>query len=182
MRSEDVHCTIDDAELSAWTDGELSPLRAESLREHVPSCAHCRDRMVAFERLGAQLASSPLPPVPSDLRARLQQKIDALPEAPRGIPGRAAPPVRRRWSSLPIASAALAAAAATVYVLFPRVPSPLDAGSPAPPSLARVEDELAVASEEEIAIALELDTIEDFDVISNLELLEALVAMDAETG
>jgi hypothetical protein len=41
---------------------------------------------------------------------------------------------------------------------------------------------LDAASDEDLALALELDTIEDLDVIENLELLEALLVLEGETG
>jgi hypothetical protein len=41
---------------------------------------------------------------------------------------------------------------------------------------------LEAASEEELALALDLETIEDLDVIENLDLLEALLLLEEETG
>ena len=35
---------------------------------------------------------------------------------------------------------------------------------------------------EDVAVALELDFMQDLDIIANLELLEALVAMEEGTG
>jgi hypothetical protein len=54
-------------------------------------------------------------------------------------------------------------------------PPPAPAQAPAEPPL-----DLASVPEEDLGLALEIETVEDLDVIANLELLELLLA--AESG
>ena len=44
------------------------------------------------------------------------------------------------------------------------------------------EAELAALPEEELAVLMELDTIEDYDVIANLELLERFLDFEEGAG
>jgi anti-sigma factor RsiW len=50
------------------------------------------------------------------------------------------------------------------------------------PGVGDVPASLEAASDEELALALELETAEDFEVIANLELLERLVALEEGRG
>jgi hypothetical protein len=233
MPEDPMGCGVSTEELSALLDGELDALRAEELRGHVTGCEPCASRLAAFERAGALLSALPARPVPNDLRARLQARIDAddAHEAPPvRVMTRTAPPARRRWlGSRALATAAAVAAAVALYWAFtagdragpgreietppiaredvPPVPTRAPAALPEPdpaPELPSVPEssvpQIAEATPaptplpeapdadfdpvpaEEIAVALELETIEDLDVIANLELLEALVALGEGTG
>jgi len=241
MPEDPMRCSVPEEELSALVDGELAEERAHELRSHATTCARCAERVAAFERAGVLLSALPARPVPADLRARLQARIDAEgAEAAAPVsrtPTRAAPPSRRRWlgSRVFATAAALAAAVALFWALapgqrsgpgseierppiarqespppapaptpeldpapeLPNVPEPLapqiaeTTPAPAAPQIAEAKPEpspTAADAEfdpvpaEEIAVALELETIEDLDVIANLELLEALVALGEGTG
>lgn len=61
--------------LSAWRDGLLDRQEDARLSTHVYDCPACRERLAAFDRLGATLRSSPAPdlrePVWTGLRARI---------------------------------------------------------------------------------------------------------------
>lgn len=61
--------------LSAWRDGLLDQRETAQLSAHVADCPACRERLAAFDRLGATLRSSPAPdlrqPVWAGLRARI---------------------------------------------------------------------------------------------------------------
>jgi len=107
-------------ELSAYLDGELDAEREAGLRaalEHDPRLAA---RLEALRAVDAGLRALPARPVPGDLRARLQARIEA--SASGGVTrGRArggAPLRRRGWRAAPaVAAAALAAAVALVMLV-----------------------------------------------------------------
>ena len=210
-------CAEVDVNLSALIDEELSASRAAEVRAHLEACASCRSRFAALAEVDLALAGASAPPVPADLRVRLQARLDASPTA---VPARvrdavrARPAPRRRLVSRPALGLALAAAAAlTLYlavVARPPTPTGVDreaqvaretprAADPAPravarregpalateteaPRVARVGESTPEArdhwSDEEVAVALQLDTISDFDVIANLDALEQLLALE----
>ncbi len=151
MSQIDTGCTSYEEDLSALLDDELAPTRAEQVRAHVASCDGCRTRLEALRGVDALLTAAPARSVPPDLRERLQVRIE--------------PPRPRRRLARPAFGMALAAAAAlALYLVLPRPPGPLPV--------------LEEAPAEELAVALQLETIEDLDVIANLEVLERLVAME----
>jgi hypothetical protein len=229
MEDPSAACVGYSEDLSALLDGELPPERETALRAHVEGCAACARRLAELGRVDLALSSTPLPAVPAQLRARLEQRIaaDAAPaeRASRGGPGRAAPPRRRLY--VPAAGLAAAAAAALYLVLRPDEPSLPGAGpaqppvaviepvapapAPAPPAeRSEIARELPAPSPpkappaaeptapvprgapagqlaerdpseqdlEELGLVLELDTLQDLEVIANLDLLERLVALE----
>lgn len=148
-------------ELSALLDGELLPEREASVRAHVAGCADCRAELAVLERVDPWLARVAAPEPSARLADALRARIAAE-----------APPARRRWLAPPVAVATLAAAAALALyfgVGRPRTPLAPDA-------------ELEALPADELAVGLDLDTAEDLEVIANLELLEALVALDEGRG
>jgi len=154
-----------DEELSALVDGELDPGRAAELRARAARSPELAARLDALRRVDAALRAVPEPAVPGDLLGRVHAAARA--QAPR----RVAPRSRRR--RLFLAGGALAAAAAGLAIwLAPGV----ETGAPgtAPPV------DLTSASDEEIGLALELETLEDFEVIEYLDLLEGLDPADRE--
>jgi anti-sigma factor RsiW len=54
--------------------------------------------------------------------------------------------------------------------------------APAPPMQETARFDLDAASDEELALVLEIETIEDLDVIANLDLLERMLSMEGEAG
>ncbi len=118
------------------------------------------------------------------------------PQAPRP-PAVVTPRRPRRWLSRPALGAALAGAAAlALYLVVTSVDSSLPLETPAPElrvaesaphraaataeiaEVAPEADVLAGASEEELAVILELETIENLDLIANLDFLERWVALE----
>jgi negative regulator of sigma E activity len=215
-------CADVDGDLSALIDEELSAAREAEVRAHLEVCASCRARFAALAEVDLVLAGASAPPVPADLRARLQTRLDASPisismrvdDASRA---RLAPRRRRMWR--PALGLALAAAAALALYLavVARPPTPMGVGpqpqvaretprasDPARNAVARRESPTAAPraptptppaprvagaeaptpqapddwSDEEVAVALQLDTISDFDVIANLDALEELLALE----
>lgn len=193
-----------DEELSALLDGELTPERARELREEVARDPALQGRLAAFEAVDQRLQSLPRPELASDLRARLQARIDRL-EGPPSPTSLASPQVEnpRFRRAIPLA---LALAAGLTVVLLTRPlgnpaspteqlqvpPSPVTEmtevtvvvadtakdPAPAPTPDAALEVEIQDASDEELAIAFELEMLSELDMIWELDLLEALLAME----
>ncbi len=200
-------CLAYDDDLSALIDGELSAEREAEVRVHLDACARCRARIEELCNVDLALAAAELPAVPAELRQRLAARIARDAAEARPAPRRAAP--RRAFRRLAAPAAGLAAAAALALALYatlrpaptPEAPA-LVAGpeprreaveppvpvvpEPAPLELAREpapdlgEAELDALAEEELAVVMELDTIQDYDVIANLDLLERF--LDQEEG
>lgn len=176
-------CEAYDEDLSALLDGELSEERETEVRGHAASCPRCARRLDALRSVDGLLASAPAPPVPHDLRARLDARIAA--DARRRRPP-ARPPRLRRLGRPALGFAAAAAAAVLALYLGVRTgETPLEGGAPAP-QIARTAPPTAVDLDavpaDELAMVLEIETIEDLDVIANLDLLVQLVAVEAEAG
>ncbi len=124
-------------------------------------------------------------------------------DAPAAAPARPAPPRRRRW--IPFAATAFAAAAALALYLVVARPRPAsqeptiaEREEPAPeqevakretppatgpPRAEQLEPggepaAIEAASDEDIAVALDLETLADLEVIERLDVLEDLAALD----
>ncbi len=138
--------------------------------------------------------------------------LDAEIRPRRVRPVRAHAPRPVRWYARPVAvfAAAAAAAAAVLFWTLRSVEGPVPGESPIPvaqieteleriapapeplpaPVVAAIEPEpvpeteidLEVVSEEELAMALELETLEDLEVIANLDLLSRLIDLESEAG
>lgn len=202
-------------DLSAYLDGELDAEREAELRAELDRNPALAARLEALRAVDAGLRASPSPAASSDLRARLQARLDAQ-GAPATRGQRAAP--RRRRRSVAPAVVALAVAAALALVVWVGRPSgdlppehvaeqPLPAPEPvmelprpaptpgipeAPLRADRIAEwqpvapdaapavNLAAASDEELDIAMEWDVLEDVDLemMEELELLEAMLAME----
>ena len=101
-------------------------------------------------------------------------------------PPQARPPRLRRLGRPALGFAAAAAAAVLALYLGVRTgETPLEGGAPAP-QIARIAPPTAVDLDavpaDELAMVLEIETIEDLDVIANLDLLVQLVAVEAGAG
>lgn len=180
-------CAEYEADLSAFLDGEIEAPREALLRAHLESCAACARSAHTLRDADEALRALPSREVPTDLRARLQARIEAESAASsdvRATPRVAAPArrPRRRTLAQPAALLAVAAAAAlALYLMVATGERPIPGAEPADIRLATAAD-LEAASPHELELALELDTVEDMEVISNLELLELLVALEEGAG
>jgi len=98
--------------LSAYLDGELSPLRAGAVERHVARCATCASRLKGLRRTQAALRAAPPSASPAEGWARLRERMTA----PSGARAWVAP--RRRPLAWGIAAAAgiLVLAAAALYL------------------------------------------------------------------
>jgi anti-sigma factor (TIGR02949 family) len=182
-------CAEYEADLSALLDGELDTPSEAVLRAHLESCAGCSRRARALQGADEALRGLPSREAPADLRARLQARLEAETDAASSVRatrrvGVAALPPRRRPRSRarPAALLAMAAAAAlALYLTLATGERAIPGAQPPASRLAKAAD-LEAASPDELELALELETVEDMEVIANLELLELLVAFEEGTG
>jgi hypothetical protein len=78
------------AELSAYLDGELIPLRIEAMRSHLASCPSCRAELEALRKLKAGLAALPEIDAPRSFALTPEMASRPLPQrAPLTMPVRA---------------------------------------------------------------------------------------------
>ena len=198
-------CLDIDAELSALIDGELGGQPLARVEAHLARCERCRARLAELRAADVALAALPASAVPGDLAARLARRIEAEAPgriaAPRDAPRRA----RRvaAWLALPAAAAAALAlylglrpAASPEGPQVAREPLPAPAAAPVPVAPAAPEAHLAAAPKapgpaparagdaegeldalgtEDLAVVLDLDTMQDLPVIANLDALEHLL-------
>ena len=197
-------CLEFEADLSALLDGELSPERAALVRAHTGSCERCRAQLAQLARLDALLVGVPAPAVPASLRPRLEARLAVANESGPCARASAPRPPRRAWRGRAAGAAAALAAGVTFYLAVAsrepapqqgepspvQIARPLGEPSPAVPQLARRPEpaqpepaaaplDLESVPDEDLDLALELDTVEDFEVIANLELLELMLEAEA---
>lgn len=195
-------CQPFDEDFSALLDGELSERREAELRAHLADCGGCARRLERLRAVDRVLAGLPAPAVPPALARRLSERLEA-----RRPPARRAARWLGGW-----AGAALAAAAALTLALWlslrgerssapelarsappaeQRAPAPRPAPTPAASQLADrpapepqpvAVEGLEPLPEEDLALLLMLDEVEDLDVLANLELLETLVELEPSGG
>ena len=170
MTDDDVNL---DQDLSALLDGELSPQRESELRARMVGEPALAARLAELERVDLALRAMPAEAPSPGLRASLRAKLEAAATAPADNPRSVTHP-RRLLPSW--AGGTLAAAAA--LALYLAVSSGNDSILDAEP--ARIADVLASATDEEIGIALEFETLADLEVIEDLELLELMVELEEE--
>ena len=170
MTDDDVNL---DEDLSALLDGELSPQRESELRARMVGEPALAARLAELERVDLALRAMPAEAPSPGLRASLRAKLEAAATAPADNPRSVTHP-RRLLPSW--AGGTLAAAAA--LALYLAVSSGNDSILDAEP--ARIADVLESATDEEIGIALELETLADLEVIEDLELLELMVELEEE--
>jgi hypothetical protein len=196
MPADEIRCRSYDDDWSALLDGELPPDRVAELSGHLAGCERCRVRVAALREVDALVAARAEPAFPADLGERLAARIRAdaarAGGAGRGAPGGLAPTRRPRWLMPAAALAASTAAAALVLAVWPRAGTPPLVTPPpdTPPPGTSPPSDLAALPVEDMAVGLELETVEeldleapeDLDVIANLELLEAFLALEEDTG
>jgi len=170
MTDDDVNL---DEDLSALLDGELSPERESELRARIVGEPALSARLAELERVGLALRAMPTEAPSPELRASLRAKLEREGAAPAEN-SRALADRRRFVPSW--AGGALAAAAA--LALYLAVSSGSNFILDAEP--VRIADVLAEATDEEIGIALEFETLADLEIIEDLDLLELMVELEEE--
>jgi anti-sigma factor RsiW len=156
-------CATYAEDLSALLDGELAEPREVEVLGHLESCSDCTGRVEALRRVDAALAAASAATVPANLRARLDARLSSERNASQSPSAASREERRTRWFAHPAIGVATAAAAAlALYV-----------------GVASVQTvDLDDLSEEDLAMALELDTIEDLEEIANLDLLVRLLEFE----
>lgn len=194
-------CVSDDPsfeqDLSMLLDGELNALRAHDVRRHLDVCAHCSELSGAFEGVDRSLRGAALPEVSQALRRNIWNAIEregamrdsqstGRPEpelqqlhvhADAGSRTHTRSPHRIESQQLRISRAGLWRWAGPVFALAASLAIYFAADDLIPFGLGFEQ-----VSEEEIAVAREIDTIIDLDVIANLELVERLASIGAGAG
>jgi hypothetical protein len=115
-------CTVDELELIALLEGELTENRAAQLREHLSGCAACGTRLQSLQALVGRLRA----PVPE---ANDPGFVDAV---ERRLPAASSLRSRRLPAPLVFGLPALVAAAAAVVMLVMRPAEFTPRGTPAP--------------------------------------------------
>jgi anti-sigma factor RsiW len=183
-------------DLSALLDGELSAERESELRARVDGEPALAARLAELERIDVALRAmpreAPSPELRASLRARLEGERTAPADNVRSLeagarfpetgvrPLQKSPRLAPSWISMAIAAAAALALYLAVSSGSDREPARIADSLHAEGSLADAEGSLADATDEEIGIALEYETLADLDVIEDLELLELLVEWEVE--
>jgi anti-sigma factor RsiW len=168
-----------DEDLSALLDGELEEARAQPLRDRIAREPALALRFAELGHLDVSLRGVAEETVTSErvaaMRAGLQRRLDAESPAPQGADddgGARVLSLRRHTRWVAPFAAALAAGAALYLALGPSPDAPASLGAGSDAGL------LAAVSDEEIAIALEYETLADLEVIEQLDVLELLAAVD----
>jgi anti-sigma factor RsiW len=165
-------CLAFDAELSALLDGELGAGPLARVEAHLAGCARCRGRLAELRAVDLALAALPERAAPADLAERLARRLAAWRRAPGVAASRVA-----AWLAVPAA----AAAALVLYLALRPTPAPegpalarepLAAPAPGEPA---APGDLEALETEELAVVLDLETMQDLPVIANLDLLERLL-------
>lgn len=138
--------------LTAFVDGELSPMEKRRLEVHLPSCHACRNVEAGLRRTVAQLSAMPAPSPSPELRRKVLAAVDALPP-----PGRAWWKVLTKpWILAPVG--AVAFAASLVAISFTRMPDS--------PGIEFVDGtQLELAMQLTAAEELDREMLENFDLI-----------------
>jgi anti-sigma factor RsiW len=150
-----------DAELSAYATGSLAEHERARVEQHLAGCGACRAAVEDFHAIVESLATAPAPPPVAwpRYRAELRARRDA--HRRTGW--------RERWlSPLPLGVAGALVAASVALVVY------LGPGSRPSMDLAAIEyDGLAGRIEmiDKYPVVEQLDMLEDFDVIRNLDRL-----------
>jgi anti-sigma factor RsiW len=111
--------TARDEQLSALLDGALSPAEERALRDEIARDPALAARLDELARVDAALRAIPARPVPADLRARLQARLDAEASArPQLAAIRGGAPRRPRISRRAWGAGFAAAAAAALAVVI----------------------------------------------------------------
>ncbi len=62
--------------LLLYPDGQLAPEELKATREHLELCKSCRAALAHWQEIKASMQRAPVPPVPGNLRARIQRELE----------------------------------------------------------------------------------------------------------
>jgi anti-sigma factor RsiW len=202
-------CRAFDEDLSALLDGELGAERRAEVEAHVAGCPGCAARLAELHAVDGALTALPAPAVAPDLGARLEHRLQqeryfeshrkrfrrisvpalVLPLAAAAalvlyLALRVPAPTQAPVEPIPVAKAPVAPDPAPQVARREPAAPPSEAAAEPAPQVAGAEpapaaDELDALDAEDLAVLLELETIEDLPVIANLEVLERLLREEA---
>ena len=149
-----------DEDLSALLDAELSPEREAELLARIESEPALAKRLAEFEAVSTELRALPAVEPSRELRDHVRQRIEFSDSVQ---------PARSRRQLKAWIGIAAVAASVSVYLLVGV--NPVAAPQPGPVPVA---SQLEAATDEELAIVLEYETLADFELIEELDVLELL--------
>jgi len=116
--------------LSRLHDGDLAPVEAAAFESHRAECADCRAAVADFERALSAYREAPVPPVASDLSARILRKIRTT--SPSRRPFGVTFGIDVRWAGVLAAALLVLIIGAPVFSRHPFARTP--GAAPPPPS------------------------------------------------
>ncbi len=131
MISTEIHPAESAEFLSRLHDGDLEPAEAAAFESHRAECADCRASVAAFERALSAYREAPVPPVASDLSARILRKIRAT--TPSRRPFGVTFGIDVRWAGVLAAALLVLIIGAPVFSRHPFARTPAAPPRPAAP-------------------------------------------------
>ena len=153
--------------LSAYLDRELDLRTAKKLEAHLSGCPRCREKLAALERVENALAAFPGREPSPFLWTRVKAGVDsgAEPAGSRSLP------ILARFRMAPV-PARVAVVSLFLAVVLGGVIFSLRKGAVRPPARADGSCRPGETAGFEIAVAENLDLLENYELIKNLDLLE----------
>ena len=116
-----MSCERPPAQLYRYLDGELAPLEADEMAQHLQACPACQEEVTTHRRLQGLLRTAVQEDeVPEQLWSAIHQRLVHEPQTRR--PRAVGPPRRRLWHRLGVLAALLLIAFAVRLWLTPTVP------------------------------------------------------------
>jgi len=149
-----MNCERMETRLVAFLDGRLEAAERVEVDAHLAGCAACRARAEEFRALWGVLDAAPAFEPSAAFDARLRQRIAGEPRA--------------WWLGWLVPSPRMAVAAALLVILS------ISIVSLAPPPETATAQVAQNSSEEEFKLINNLPLLEDYDVLTNFEVLTEL--------
>ncbi len=146
MISTETHPADSTDFLSRLHDGDLEPGESAAFESHRAGCAACRASVAAFERALSAYRDAPVPPVASDLSARILRKIRAT--SPSRRPFGVTFGIDVRWAGVLAAALLVLIIGAPVFSRHPFGQRPAVAVAPASSVSEAIPAHLVDAAEE----------------------------------
>ena len=132
--------------VSAYHDGELPPVRARQLEDHIRQCDACREELARLEALTEWLSMAPAPEIPAGALGRLRHTV---------LPGRDRAALRTARTLTAAAAAVLIACSVQLWRQGRAAPvRPVPVWESAAVMAAPLETESVTVSEEDVDLQL----------------------------
>ena len=158
-------------QLSELVDGRLAADAEKRVREHLASCAECREQFEAMTAVREMLRATPAPAVPEGLLARIERAAEAELARPAG------PTIWERWRA-PLGGLAAAAAIALAVFAPWQSANRQDVCEVCPPTEPPLAGEQLAAEPSEEPVA-DTPALPETD---GVQLADASLAADADAG